>query len=1117
MSIKNNCDKTGPTVFYWRGCFDPNFLLTVDERVQQAVSNLLNNEHRSCDLEKLKNSRVYSLKLNDADRLLFSDVEDHTGKKSLLLLEVVLNHDYQKARFLKSHVFRDFHNKIQGSLEESIDLKNIILEKVTSEEKTHISGLLKGISSYSPMDYYQSKFIKLNDQQGNVIKAQLPLVVIGAPGSGKSCVALSCLVEFLKDNNHEGKKLLYVCSSQNLAYVMESGWNKLPIAVECKAEVTFTSYEKLVEKEFSDLKNYQKISLEEMSGWFKTQLQKIKKKPQFKGQVIGINKSHEKSVFEEFQVVSTCSEEKYLTLGRRQSLYSKKNDKELMCTLFRSYQNWLKDRKKIDLRFETSKCETKYHFCVVDEAADLSPLELLQLYNMSIDGRVVYFVDSNQDLHDQFTKEILLKNVMENHEIPYHTVNLPTVYRCPRQVVELANHVLGLKAAIFGGLLGKETYRKIEIQQESSIGDGNVSCCHGDFKKHYASLVEMYSEVDIAIIIEKSKKCELIELGIKKSMLFTPEEIKGLEFKSVVLYEPLASPVFKEINKALTDVQKEDLDLNLYRSKDEVDFTSNTETIPELNKLFTSITRSQESLLIFQKVEHQVEKLYELLIDEKWVQQVEKKTTGEAVKTSSRDWLCKAKMYYENGHIVKFNEVCQELGLNPEDVLIQLYASDKAGERLSSDSLLSVSSGSSSESSPNMRKSKTKKKKKKKIQQKEVPPQDHTPVIKSGCLSKESEKVSIPPSSPIQKKSNSKKINIINDFFRIVSKGSSEAKVKEFMQRKSREELLFRVKDENDETLFDRIQQLPNGDEVVSQIRDQVESHDAEIRGEAYLYCLYYGRADINDPDFNNNRALHFAAECGNLALVQNLVKAGADVNCVANDGFTPLHNAAMNNHDEIIRFLVMNGARVNVKTKEEKITPLMLVAYKGSLEQVRFLVDKGAHIQVVTAQRQPPINFAVRRGDLKIVKYFIEKNALRKKKEVIKNGKRLEVKERGDGVVSPLIPAVIKGHGEIVDYLLEAGVKVNVKEAETGMTPLHVAAKYGHEAIVQKLMQAGAELTIRDKKGLTPLQIAHLHKHEKIIALLSGTKKEVDARDNGESSGSNFNVSVEFKKRRKF
>ena len=56
------------------------------------------------------------------------------------------------------------------------------------------------------------------------------------------------------------------------------------------------------------------------------------------------------------------------------------------------------------------------------------------------------------------------------------------------------------------------------------------------------------------------------------------------------------------------------------------------------------------------------------------------------------------------------------------------------------------------------------------------------------------------------------------------------------------------------------------------------------------------------------------------LGMVELLVQHGADINDPGSKmckGITPLHDAVLNMHFEVVKFLVENGARVDMKTAE--------------------------------------------------------------------------------------------------------------------------------------------------------------------------------------------------------
>lgn len=73
--------------------------------------------------------------------------------------------------------------------------------------------------------------------------------------------------------------------------------------------------------------------------------------------------------------------------------------------------------------------------------------------------------------------------------------------------------------------------------------------------------------------------------------------------------------------------------------------------------------------------------------------------------------------------------------------------------------------------------------------------------------------------------------------------------------------------------------------------------------------------------------ALHAAAACNCLYIVQLLISKGADVNAKNSDGCTPLHMAAMTGYSSaIIEMLLSSGADVNSKTNDGE-TPLGVMA----------------------------------------------------------------------------------------------------------------------------------------------------------------------------------------------
>ena len=82
---------------------------------------------------------------------------------------------------------------------------------------------------------------------------------------------------------------------------------------------------------------------------------------------------------------------------------------------------------------------------------------------------------------------------------------------------------------------------------------------------------------------------------------------------------------------------------------------------------------------------------------------------------------------------------------------------------------------------------------------------------------------------------------------------------------------------------------------------------------------------------------------------------------------------------------------------------------------------------------------------------------------------KGADVNAKNDRHATPLHPAALYGHKEVVELLIAAGADVNAKE-KYEKTPLHHASKAGYYEIVELLIAAGADVNVKNIAGKTPL-----------------------------------------------
>ena len=94
--------------------------------------------------------------------------------------------------------------------------------------------------------------------------------------------------------------------------------------------------------------------------------------------------------------------------------------------------------------------------------------------------------------------------------------------------------------------------------------------------------------------------------------------------------------------------------------------------------------------------------------------------------------------------------------------------------------------------------------------------------------------------------------------------------------------------------------------------------------------------------------SMYDAAEVGNIDAVKQHLAAGTDVNARDKDGWTPLHPASYEGHQEIVELLIGKGADVNAKVEFgplQGMTPLDSANNSGRTEIADLLRKHGGKI----------------------------------------------------------------------------------------------------------------------------------------------------------------------------
>jgi ankyrin repeat protein len=226
--------------------------------------------------------------------------------------------------------------------------------------------------------------------------------------------------------------------------------------------------------------------------------------------------------------------------------------------------------------------------------------------------------------------------------------------------------------------------------------------------------------------------------------------------------------------------------------------------------------------------------------------------------------------------------------------------------------------------------------------------------------------------------------------------------------------------------------------------------------------------------------SLFEAVEKGDLEQLELLISKGADVNLKNQEGWTPLHIAAKEGHVDIAALLIKNRAevneRINSRDDPSGLTPLHIAAYSNHVDVVELLIGAGAQINVHGTYGHTPLEYAAGRGDKDIVELLLAKGAdieagddwnrtpllaaaPNNRPEIVKllldRGANVEARMKS-GRQNALHMAASRNFLEVAKLLLKAGAYIDDRDM-TGQTPLHKAVMKGHQDMVELLLDNGA------------------------------------------------------------
>jgi uncharacterized protein len=264
------------------------------------------------------------------------------------------------------------------------------------------------------------------------------------------------------------------------------------------------------------------------------------------------------------------------------------------------------------------------------------------------------------------------------------------------------------------------------------------------------------------------------------------------------------------------------------------------------------------------------------------------------------------------------------------------------------------------------------------------------------------------------------------------------------------------------------------------------ELADAAMNGNREaVRSLVQQKVDVNAAQVDGTTALHWVVRADDAELADLLIFAGAKVTAANRDGVTPLQLAAINGSAAMLQKLVRAGADPNAPLTPYQDTALMMASRTGVPAAIKILLEAGGQVNAKeTWGGTTPLMWAVAERHPAAVKVLLDAGAevnVRSNFVRALNGRGFEGRtplaaqaeqqpeEFASGWLTPLMFAAREGDLESARLLMAAGADVNALAAD-GKNALGLAIFNGNYELASYLIDVKANVNQADTQRFTPL-----------------------------------------------
>ncbi|MBU4269344.1 ankyrin repeat domain-containing protein [Candidatus Dependentiae bacterium] len=194
---------------------------------------------------------------------------------------------------------------------------------------------------------------------------------------------------------------------------------------------------------------------------------------------------------------------------------------------------------------------------------------------------------------------------------------------------------------------------------------------------------------------------------------------------------------------------------------------------------------------------------------------------------------------------------------------------------------------------------------------------------------------------------------------------------------------------------------------------------------------FFINKKFLENIKFSDGKNLLFAAiDCGKKEIVSSLISAGADLENIDINGWSPLKAAIYLNNKDIIKMLLENGVNANGNDNNKVPSPLICALIYFDKRYVKDVVSL-----------------------------------------LIKHG--ANVNGNKNYKVKPLYLSIVNDLIDVAKLLISSGADLNAYSFDNSTTALHNATIFNKLEFVNLLINSGADVNIKDNRGFTPLDYA--------------------------------------------